>query len=343
VRRALAALLPLAFIACPPVEIVGATCDPGVGCFDTGLVCRNRRCVVPDGGTDPVDSGTTVNDGGSDGGSDAGCVPLKPNVMWVVDLSGSMANAISGDAGPTRLEVLKESTAAVLSAYGSTMRLGLTTFPVDATCGPPSTPQLDVAQVADTDVTALQSHADAVNGVLQTAPVRGGTPTGLTLSMLGGRTTLNDASRQNWVVLITDGLPNCNPVNPHDCDSGMCQCTIVPASGCNTPLFCTNGCLDQSGTLGALSALEAGGIRTIVVGLGPELTGSAALSVLDTMANVGGYERKCPNGTNPECRPSSCISTTRTCTDHYYLAGDAGELTAALDEVMRTLSGPRCP
>jgi hypothetical protein len=160
-------------------------------------------------------------------------------------------------------------------------------------------------------------------------------------------TELNDATRPNWVVVITDGLPNCNAMNPNTCTSPtLCKCTLNSGS-CGTVVndtdpnnFCRRGCLDQNGAIQAVTDLRGKNIRTVVIGFGSDLSTSGdAFGVLNGMASVGGYVRRCPNGN--ECGAgNTCMMPSHTCAQAFYQAQTAGELATALTDVTATISGP---
>src|SRR5207245_10298430 len=59
----------------------------------------------------------------------------------------------------------------------------------------------------------------------------GGTPTGATLQMVGGLSGFVASDRDSFVILVTDGLPNCNSANCQQCVScnqnpSGCSCTV---------------------------------------------------------------------------------------------------------------------
>lgn len=138
-------------------------------------------------------------------------------------------------------------------------------------------------------------------------------------------------------MLLTDGLPNCNPSNANAvCSCGTnctaqqtmaCQCTV---STCSPSALCSNGCLDASGTVTAVSALSAAGVKTIVVGFGADVATGAAVTVLDSMARAGGAPRSCPNGAAAECGAGGSCLSNRTCAAAFYSAATGAELSVVL-------------
>lgn len=237
------------------------------------------------------------------GRSTAGLVAATPapapDVMVLLDVSGSMnlpadptsaacpagcgaPGSLCPAACPTRL------TEAQLAMNGwldesPAARLALTTYPAGQSCGAPSAVSVDFpAPGAANDLGALRTHLAAL------VP-SGGTPTSAALAFVGALPAMQDSSRQRAVVLITDGLPNCNDTNPNSICSptanvAACQCTV---GSCFASL-CSLGCLDDDGTTQTITALAAQGIETVVVGFGEDANLGAARGVFSRMALAGG-------------------------------------------------------
>jgi hypothetical protein len=226
-----------------------------------------------------------------------------------------------------------------LAAKGATLRLGLTTFPAGTVCEPPLAPTVALPAPTANDVgtsTVLQNNASQITLQLQAKVPVGGTPTGAALTLMSTLTglTSNDG-RADYVVLLTDGLPNCNANNANSlCACGAsctpaqtsaCQCTASICSGA----LCSSGCLDRAATVNAVSALAAAGVKTIVVGFGADTLTTAATPVLDGMARAGGAPRSCPNGTDAECGGQACVS--HTCAPAFYSAANGADLQVVLN------------
>ncbi|MDP2276530.1 MAG: adventurous gliding motility lipoprotein CglB [Archangium sp.] len=312
---------------------------------------------------------------------------LKPNVMLLVDNSGSMlfpsdasdpdcmvGATLCGSAGvacppgcPTRVSELKTAMATFLQTSGSIARLGLTIFPAPNGnangvfgCDPSSSfeQQFPVPTPTDdgTDST-LTSSAQSINARIQSLSPNGGTPTGGSLDFLGGYGGLTDAAdfRDDFVLLLTDGLPNCNGVNANNrCSCGM-SCTVSQAAPCacttgscvgTDPLrsTCSKGCLDQDGSVQAVKSLRQRGIRTIVVGFGADTAAGSGPMVLNGMALEGGFGRECPNMTDAECggAAGSCNRATKQCSTAFFQAANGTELAAALRKISESFQGDPC-
>ncbi|MBL8910388.1 MAG: adventurous gliding motility lipoprotein CglB [Archangium sp.] len=303
---------------------------------------------------------------------------LKPNVMLLVDNSGSMllptntanpncpancgnsaSNPCPGTC-PTRVSEMKSAMATFLQSSGAIARLGVTIYPTDNVCKAAS--NIDVAfptpTVTDdgTD-SALTANASQVNTRIQMLGPTGGTPTGPSLEFLGtyGGLTDNNDFRDDFVLLLTDGLPNCNDNNPNQLCSCGAMCTAMQTMACNcttstcASTLCAKGCLDfvsgddNAGAVGAVKALRQKGIRTIVVGFGADLAGGTGPTVLNAMARAGGFARECQMGMDSECGTgNTCNQATKVCSQAFFQAANGAELAAALQKISQSFQGDPC-
>ena len=309
---------------------------------------------------------------------------LKPNVMLLVDNSGSMLSPVNpadpdcmvtntfglrvlcGSASavcptatcPTRTSELKSAMGTFLMNSGTIARLGLTVFPARDTaangvlgCDPSSdlAVQLPVPTPTDTGTeAALNATAQQANMKIQQLGPQGGTPTAASLEFLGTYAGLTESSadrddfRDDFVLLLTDGLPNCNGTNANNvCTGGpaaACDCT-TGQGGCSgtDPMrgLCSKGCLDRDFTVQKVKELRQKGIKTIVVGFGAELSAGSGPAVLDAMAREGGFPRACPDATDAECggAAGSCNATTKQCATSFFQAANGVELATALRKI----------
>jgi hypothetical protein len=310
---------------------------------------------------------------------------LKPNVMLLVDNSGSMLlptdstnPACPSGCGtssanqcppqcPTRVSELKSAMATFLQTSGTIARLGVTVFPTDNLCKPASNIDVGLPTPSSSDDgtdNTLNTNATQVNQRIQALTPLGGTPTGASLEFLGNYGGVNDNNdfRDDFVLLLTDGLPNCNDANPNalcTCQTaGNCSQTQTNSCSCTTSTcmtaLCAKGCLDYSeradgsydpaiGAVAAVRALRAKGIRTIVVGFGKDLAGGQGPKVLNAMAQEGGFGRECPNGTNAECGSNNtCNTTTKICSSSFFQAANGTELAEALRKISESFQGDPC-
>jgi len=299
---------------------------------------------------------------------------LKPNMMVLLDTSGSMtlpadaslsacrvanppnpARPLCGDAGnppcdvnscPTRWSELRTAMNTFLSTSGTVARLGLTTYPDTAAggqCGASSQVRIPIPQIDDADTAGLQSTASSISNVIlnqialngQGGPT-GGTPTSLSLQFVGNQPELQAQDRDDFVLLLTDGLPNCNPSNPNGGNATSCRCTQNPCPTSYPSLLC----LDKDASVAAVTNLQTQrAIRTIVIGFGADFTNpapetQAGAETLNAMAVAGNFPRTRACTTNTDCGANdTCDTAARVCNRRFYLASNQAELRAALDEI----------
>lgn len=263
---------------------------------------------------------------------------LKPNVMMLVDTSGSMDQPIQCGTSncPSRWTSLQTAMNGFLSQNGAVARIGLSTFPgrtdiFGIACGPTMETEIQVplpAETVDDDAT-LVAQANQVNTALQaiksggggiaSSQTGGGTPTNASLQFVGALPALQGESRADFILLLTDGLPNCNKDNANTGPSAACHCTQGADSACQGQLA-KLGCLDKDGSVSSIQALHGKGIKTIVIGFGAETTAGDAPDTLNAMAEAGGFARTCPTGT------TNC--------QKFYQASNQAELAAALKSII---------
>ncbi|MFN0061452.1 MAG: adventurous gliding motility lipoprotein CglB [Myxococcaceae bacterium] len=269
----------------------------------------------------------------------------KPNVMLVVDRSGSMSSIIPCGTGscPTRLQAVKNAMGVFLPANPTLGRFGLVRYGMGGAdeCRAPAVGDINVGipQVDDADTSALTAAATQSNAAIQALNADGSTPTGPTLNMLRDYAALRDPGRENFVLLLTDGLPNCNASNPNTCSNPTaCQCTRATCSVAAGT--CATGCLDQSGAAAAAAGLRDVGIKTVVVGFGADLNSGTAFNVLNAVAIAGGFGRPCDSDTDCNSGDSCDIAQKQCNTVRFYRAQDADELGLVLAAVSGRLSDP---
>jgi hypothetical protein len=140
------------------------------------------------------------NGGGGDmecGGQEFALTRIPPNVMLVLDRSGSMSDAIASGSKTTKYADLTSAMKSLVSTYDAQMRLGATFFASDNNCGA-GTPGAIAAANGQSILAAVAAHSPG-----------GNTPTATTLDAVIQSKALTDATRANYVVLATDGEPNC--------------------------------------------------------------------------------------------------------------------------------------
>ncbi|MFL5320169.1 MAG: adventurous gliding motility lipoprotein CglB, partial [Myxococcaceae bacterium] len=230
----------------------------------------------------------------------------------------------------------------------TTARMGLAVLPAlgtTAQCGTGSiiaSPNLNIVQ-ADDDA-SLKAQADQINQYIKGIQAGGGTPTEATLRVVGNATTLNDPNRDDLILLLTDGLPNCN----ESLNDATCTCvnTANGAPPCNTAK--NQNCLDDVATVNRITTLKSQGIRTIVVGFGADTGTGLAAGPLNNMALAGGFARTCidPTTNQPDAAlcgaGDTCDAQTHVCGIKFYKAADGAALVAALQAITKLIGTDPC-
>lgn len=313
---------------------------------------------------------------------DVQAVANKPNFMLLVDKSGSMdqpvdptipachvggingplcgdpqkANPCDTTQCPTRWSELTKALDSYITQYPLIGRYGLSLFPEPESsggCGPTTKQTSALPTTASDDDATLQAAADStrteLDAILSSNPpgptgTGGGTPTAASLAFLGTVPTLTtDNTRDQIVILFTDGLPNCDAALADLAGTTACQCTFGPDLGdCgpSIPPFPGAGCLDADNSVKAVQFLSSKNVQTYVVGFGAEAGTAAARDTLQRIAVAGNvrFPRVCP-GTqqNQACSADNpCDLATGRCTKQYYQANDASDLGA----VLKTITDP---
>jgi hypothetical protein len=223
-----------------------------------------------------------------------------PNLYFVIDRSGSMAEVVDGRR---KYDAVANAAVALARALGSQANVGAAVFPGHAVdpadqCSPgaevypvgPGDPIRNGLCGNDGPVTRAFSRAISLpSGVTPS----GGTPTAATLTAL--LPTLAALRGRTFVLLATDGGPNCN-LNAV-CDATKCILNIEGQPGCTSTTNCCDSknvpdgpsfCLDDEATKTAVSNLLAKGIKTYVVGIPGS---SPYASLLNDLATAGGTAR----------------------------------------------------
>lgn len=318
-------------------------------------------------------------------GDEISAKSLKPNMMMLLDTSGSMtlpsdssdpdcrdpspsvpSRPLCGDTGnipcdvtrcPTRWSELRGAMGTFLDTGGTTARLGLTTYPSGASgqCAASSSVRIPIPQVDDSDISSLQSASAQIRDLILGIPLNGqggpvgGTPTSLSLKFVGEQTDLQAEERDDFVLLLTDGLPNCNPDYYTSPDTkSPCTCTQACSSPAPGVL-----CLDKDVSVKAVTDLRTQRqIRTIVIGFGADFAVGptedpndpavklriAGQDTLNAMALAGNFPRTVACDTDAQCGVGDkCITGdtgTKVCNRRFYLAANQAELATALAEII---------
>lgn len=181
-----------------------------------------------------------------------------PNLTILLDTSGSMLENPAGPKGmaATTLDQRKSSIAiaaltTLVNTYDGVLPMGLALFPSDGLCG-----------AAKLNVPPALLTKQQINSLLATsAPTSFApdTPTSASINSLAGMAALKDPSRAQYILLVTDGRPEC-----------------------------ANGSEDVAKTVTALRAAASAvtPIKTFVVGFG--MLDTTAQQAMNQMADAGG-------------------------------------------------------
>jgi hypothetical protein len=182
---------------CPPGEHCTpwtGVCVNGNGCVldedcDPGFACMNGACEI-----------------GGCGASSFNLSVVPPNVMIVLDRSGSMDGDVQ-DSDKNRWEVAKDAIAQLVNKFNADVRFGLVTY---SGCVPGQ--ECSAGQIV---VPLGNQNAGPITGFLGPKGLlylcnsgKPETSTGNTLYALIGEDSLQDPERGNAVLLITDGGEN---------------------------------------------------------------------------------------------------------------------------------------
>ncbi len=275
-----------------------------------------------------------------------------PSLLVIQDRSFSMEICFDQDAypGPTRgcgmeeanrvldrrsrMEVSQQVMGQVVESSKEDVQFGLVLYGVNeaspkANCAPPLT-------IAEPSATSYREVAEAYASNPYILAPNGGTPTTEALRRAfelliddsdPAGSKPRDPQRQSYVVLVTDGLMNCNASHPVPCIcASESDCFgpngMFPYGVEGTPAEAIQ-CLDDDDAVSEVRRLAAAGIKTFVIGLGESFSGEEVLAsqVLDELAVAGGVPQ--------EGAPQK-----------FYSAGNSDQLQGSLEAIIQQISAP---
>lgn len=193
------------------------TCEPACS---SGEICSAKNvCIAQGSCKDDLDCATSPGlkcnlaeekcvPGGDCGEKPFTITAQAPNLLIVLDRSGSMDGEVPNTGGKSRWQVAGEAVAQLLSSYSAKIDFGLNLF--SACTGNGCAPGTIVAPIGSSDA--------AINSAIAGAQLcNSGDPetvVGGTLQALVGEQSLQDPGRDNVVLLITDGHDNCGGGGP---------------------------------------------------------------------------------------------------------------------------------
>lgn len=219
------------------------------------------------------------------------------NMLLVIDKSGSMTDPL-GDTD--KWTAMKSAIATALGNVATQMNFGLVLFPYGVFhtipldgCDTDCCELPDGSAAVLVPVTSGDRAVDVIGYELDATSPGGGTPTAAALDAALQYFTNGDGAAlegEKYVLLATDGGPNCNTKSPCTADT----CTTNLDGQCSDGNCCQGEndlCLDDQSVVSELGMLKDANIGTFVVGL-PGTQQYA--SYLDSFADAGGEPN--PNG-----------------------------------------------
>lgn len=249
-------------------------------------------------------------------------VPASADVVFVIDRSGSMRQAIDGDEMRPRAEwrwtLLGEALEVAFSRFDDRVRVGGEFYPDEMEMTIPPPPPAEACRSSSgIDVPISATGEAAILATFPRTDPFGGTPTAVAVAEAAAALRRAGSPRR-FIVLATDGGPNCND----RLDARTCVCTSAMPGDCAVDLDLGRyACLDDTRTVRTIS--EAAGAGTPVFVIGIEPTGRPELTdVLERMAVAGGRPRMVPGERA------------------FYSVASEAELAEALDAITGSIS--RC-
>lgn len=210
-----------------------------------------------------------------------------PEILFVLDRSRSMLFDLEGgiaDPGEVRRwDLLGDALVTALRVREGALGYGVLLFP--NTPDPINTIQ-DACRVGGTaSVPIGTTNVDRIARLFTSETPAGGTPTAGALRRARDLIASPRPGVQRFVILATDGAPNCNGEPP--APPPLCLCTSNDPEVCNDPVIGPFQCLDDSAAVDAVSALSSeDGVPVYVIGIDdprrPEFG-----ATLDAMAVAG--------------------------------------------------------
>lgn len=219
------------------------------------------------------------------------------NLLLVVDKSGSMMDLPEGFS-LDKWSAMKEALDAALSSAPESVRFGLLAYPYATALTIPLDCEGDLCCTVVEGGEAINvavgpRSVEAIGSALAQTSPGGGTPTAAALARALDYFTLGegrDLDGHRYVLLATDGGPNCNA--DLSCDASSCTPNLDGAAQCAGVNCCEGAgefCLDDGAVIAAIDALRAAGIYTFVVGIPGTENYTPSL---DAFARAGGVPQE---------------------------------------------------
>ncbi|MDP2274470.1 MAG: vWA domain-containing protein [Archangium sp.] len=176
------------------VCVSGATgCAVSTDCAAGQICAPGGMCMT--GGTSMVDAGPV-----SCGGQKFGSTATEANILIVLDHSCSMQELIAGSRSKWEIATAAVRNVTSQNTGNAKLRFGLQLFSLQPSmCNP-----------GRIDVPVGPSTMNAISNALPANAEGNTTPIGAALSVAANSGQLTDATRANYVLLLADGMENCN-------------------------------------------------------------------------------------------------------------------------------------
>lgn len=141
-----------------------------------------------------------------------------PNLAVALDSSGSMQNQPDNSPATMPMQqkwyIAQQVLGQVLTQYDGKLPIGLSLFPIGNSC----------SVATDFAVAPAYKTGLAIRAAYTAVTPNGQTPTCLAVDLIRGQRVMQDPSRAQYILLITDGKPNCG------CGSGMEDQSAIDAT-----------------------------------------------------------------------------------------------------------------
>lgn len=187
----------------------GQVCGTAGACVAacTASSCGGGQMCGPAGHCIPDASSATTPSAGNAPGAAPTCGgevfntgKVEANFLTLFDKSGSMKDIVGGEA---KYPAATRAVNTLVREHESTIRFGLTMFPIGAQDHTECVPEPNSVPIGD-------NSADEIAKVLEARSPGGKTPLGAVVKTAHAVAALKDPTRSNFVLMVTDGMETCH-------------------------------------------------------------------------------------------------------------------------------------